>query len=53
MKLEKFFVDYDRSITVVPKSTTRKIRLTSVVNADNNFTLWTMEPEEFKERFVN
>ena len=50
--LEKFFVDMDGNLTVVPKNQASKLKLTSVMNKENNFLLWTMEESDFRDRFL-
>ena len=40
-KIEKYFSDYDGSIVLVTKGSTRKIQLTSVANKANGFRLQT------------
>ena len=45
-EVEKYFVDYDGSISVVPLHSSRKIRITSVSTKESNYTLWTMSQNE-------
>ena len=52
-KIEKYFVDYDGSISVVPLHSSRKIRLTSVASRESNYTLWTMSQTELNYQISN
>ena len=52
-KIEKYFVDYDGAISVVPCNMTKKLKITSVVTKDTNFTLWTMSKDELEYQINN
>merc|ERR1712115_338150 len=52
-KIEKYFVDYDGAISVVPSNMTKKLKITSVVNKDTNCTMWTMSKEELVHQIAN
>ena len=47
-KIEKYFVDFDGTITVVPCNTTKKFKITSVMNKDTGYTLYTLSLDELK-----
>ena len=51
--VEKFYVDFDGSITIVLPNSSKKIKLASVVNMDTNFMLWTIGEEELKYQLDN
>ena len=50
--LEKLSVDMDGKLTVISKNQAFKRKLTSVMNKENNFVLWTMEESDFRDRFL-
>ena len=52
-KIEKYFVDYDSSLSVVPLHSSRKIRITSVSTKESNYTLWTMSQNELNYQIDN
>ena len=52
-KIEKYFVDYDGSISVVPLHSSRKIRITSVSTKESNYTLWTMSQSELNYQITH
>ena len=47
-QIDKFFVDYDGTITIVLPNSSKKIKVTSVANRDTNYVLWTISNEELK-----
>ena len=51
--IEKYFVDYDGAIIVVPLGTSKKIKLTSVATKESGYTLWTMSQDELKYQITH
>ena len=51
--IEKYFVDFDGAISVVPLGTSKKIKLTSVATKETGYTLWTMSQDELKYQITH
>ena len=50
-KLGKFFVDYNGDITVVAPGSARKTKITSNVDKERNYVIWTMTVAGLIEQF--
>ena len=52
-KIDKYYSDYDGTLSVVPVGSTRKIKLTNITNKDTNFIPWTMSKEDLEHNLNN